>query len=640
MKHFKIITLLLFLIPAHAYSQYKKSKDPQPLPGFQPEYLPLGLDLHSPGNDPFNDRPWDLVFFDDFTNAGNKPKQSDWVISDNQSGVDWTPSIGKTDANNVWIGNGALVLRANYVNGEYKAAALCTRTWQTDPVAAPTWRDWETGRFEARIKFQNAIWSHGTFWTWGTEHLPSEIDIVEYLPYQGRKKMPTHFHNYIKCENDNGNGTIDADNISNRGTKLSDDWHIYTCIWDKYFLYIYFDHQFVYKLPKLFRQDVSYQWEPMNAFVTNAGSVNNLYRLTDVFPKIGKKQYIILSLDIDAKKNDKGKYDNFNNWWKGQFYKQSAGLPTHMFVDWVKVYQRSRCDEDETVTNSALFPYTDLKGRHLTLGTGESSRNWTNIVKRWAAPAEYVGASITLQPNFICEPGWVDATPCTPNDELFDESNYQTWIQNPNNYIYDNAYRPSSALFIAETCPSNEQMSEITVEEPGSDPDISAWDTTVVADTFDCSDIDTVWVDSMITASLLAGDTLFADSILSYLVDTLGCPYWGDGGGGQGKPGRSGYEHNTVAQYQKTEGRSVTIASGRISIYPNPNSGSFTILMPQAGNYEVRVTNIVGAEVYHSGYKDAAKMTVQLDENLPPGNYILQVQGQGTRHIEKITLEK
>lgn len=80
--------------------------------------------------------------------------------------------------------------------------------------------------------------------------------------------------------------------------------------------------------------------------------------------------------------------------------------------------------------------------------------------------------------------------------------------------------------------------------------------------------------------------------------------------------------------------------SGNASIYPNPTSSSFTILMLQTGNYEVRVTNIVGTEVYHSGYKDAAKMTVQLDENLPPGNYILQIQGKGTRHIEKITLTK
>ncbi|MES2139698.1 MAG: Ig-like domain-containing protein [Bacteroidota bacterium] len=75
-----------------------------------------------------------------------------------------------------------------------------------------------------------------------------------------------------------------------------------------------------------------------------------------------------------------------------------------------------------------------------------------------------------------------------------------------------------------------------------------------------------------------------------------------------------------------------SIKTFQMKVYPNPNTGLFTIElnMPFINEEKVKlkIVNIVGQEVYHKGLaaKDEnIKEVVELDKSLPPGIYILQV---------------
>jgi hypothetical protein len=75
-------------------------------------------------------------------------------------------------------------------------------------------------------------------------------------------------------------------------------------------------------------------------------------------------------------------------------------------------------------------------------------------------------------------------------------------------------------------------------------------------------------------------------------------------------------------------------------VYPNPTTGSFTVQMPQSGNYTIRVMNLVGSTVYEGEMKGEQKKSIQLDQNLPPGNYTIHIHGDGLRHVEKLVITK
>src|SRR5690606_17820294 len=77
-----------------------------------------------------------------------------------------------------------------------------------------------------------------------------------------------------------------------------------------------------------------------------------------------------------------------------------------------------------------------------------------------------------------------------------------------------------------------------------------------------------------------------------------------------------------------------------ITIYPNPTTGSFNIEMPQKGNYHIQVMNMLGLVVYEGDMKDQQKTSIQLDNNLPPGNYTIHISGDALRHVNRITLMK
>lgn len=96
----------------------------------------------------------------------------------------------------------------------------------------------------------------------------------------------------------------------------------------------------------------------------------------------------------------------------------------------------------------------------------------------------------------------------------------------------------------------------------------------------------------------------------------------GESGGGSGGKNSTGVDNYTNAQFH---------------LYPNPNNGVFDIGAPMAGNYTVRVVNMLGANVYESTF-DGQKKRIELDVNLPSGTYTVHVSGGSLMFTNKISL--
>lgn len=620
------LVILLFFLPNLSYGQ-------------NGHYMPGGIDLHDPGLNPWSDRSlWTCVFQDEFNYSGI-PDPDKWEVRTDGKDIAGAGAASVYRANNVTVGNGVCKIlmkeESATENGEhFDFTSGEIRTLFSDNDFNNGSFSFTEGMFEARIKMSSAFWAHHNFWLLGGNTKTDgeyEIDIAECRGsvhsdfVNARKQVPHRIHRYInKCIPDLDPRSIEKGKDVSVNFRVDKDFHTYTCIWDMHYIHFYVDHKLTLRYER-FQYAGSNDDNLASHFDLGANNYMTLpgyYWKHDHFPYLNSRLNLILHIFMDKRDADNV---------KRKIHKHNSGLPASMEIDWVRVYMRTDCKQNEEITNSVLLPYegTDRyiyrdantlqnrrnahnhRPRHLTLGTQNGFTSWQNIAAPWET-GRYQAETITLLPNYISYPEWVDATPCNSND-------------NSNTKL-------SSTLFIATSCP------EVNNAEPGSENEyievvIPEYDTTEV-DTFDCSDIDTAWVDSTINASLLAGDTLFADSIISYIVDTLGCTYWGDTtGGGQSRPGRG--VNNRI---YRTVGDPVSEIAGAIKVYPNPNNGTFTIELPKKGNYDIRVTNIVGATVYSSGMDGERRKEIVFDKNISPGNYTIYIQGEGLRHIEKITL--
>ena len=92
--------------------------------------------------------------------------------------------------------------------------------------------------------------------------------------------------------------------------------------------------------------------------------------------------------------------------------------------------------------------------------------------------------------------------------------------------------------------------------------------------------------------------------------------------------------------YGYSEIKQVTLASENIiSIYPNPNNGSFTISATAAGNYEVSISNILGQVVYSTSITSESLVEKNIQTSLAKGTYIAQISSSDKKVITKLIVE-
>ncbi len=92
--------------------------------------------------------------------------------------------------------------------------------------------------------------------------------------------------------------------------------------------------------------------------------------------------------------------------------------------------------------------------------------------------------------------------------------------------------------------------------------------------------------------------------------------------------------------YGYSPSRKVSIGQeGLITVYPNPNPGTFTIAALQGGHYKIAITNMAGQEVYYSEVYSETLLEKNIQTSLAPGTYVLQVLSETTMSVHKLVVE-
>lgn len=161
------------------------------------------------------------------------------------------------------------------------------------------------------------------------------------------------------------------------------------------------------------------------------------------------------------------------------------------------------------------------------------------------------------------------------------------------------------------------------------------YDSTYTPDTEDSLDIylDSIYADSLKNVILTSGDSTLIGWYYS-MFDTTDTNNYRISGSNI----NSMYEAMQKSQQLKKKSSISNLSN--ITIHPNPTTGQLNITMPAPGDYDVKITNMLGVVVYQGKLKDEQHKQIQLENNLPSGNYTVQITGKEVNHIEKITLTR
>jgi hypothetical protein len=74
-----------------------------------------------------------------------------------------------------------------------------------------------------------------------------------------------------------------------------------------------------------------------------------------------------------------------------------------------------------------------------------------------------------------------------------------------------------------------------------------------------------------------------------------------------------------------------------ISLYPNPNTGNFTIDLQSNTYQSLRITDITGKQVYQQSINPASQQQINL--KLPDGVYFIRLTGKGEAVVQKFIVQ-
>ncbi len=193
-------------------------------------------------NPPADQRPWALVWSDEFDGAnGSSPAASKWTFDIGGGG--WGNNELETYTNrtqNAFLKDGALVLQAlketytgpDNIPREYTSARL-----KTQGISA-----WTYGRVEARIKMTAGQGLWPAFWMLGSNITQvgwptcGEIDIMENI---GRE--PSIVHGTIHGPSYSGGAGIGSSYTLPGGQRFADDFHVFAVEWETNVIRSYVD---------------------------------------------------------------------------------------------------------------------------------------------------------------------------------------------------------------------------------------------------------------------------------------------------------------------------------------------------------------------------------------------------------------
>jgi len=202
-----------------------------------------------------------------------------------------------------------------------------------------TIRTFSYGKFEARIKIPKGKGFWPAFWMFGGDPVYNEIDVFEFVNendnegnYDSSKLSKVH-HMTIHYDFD-GDGNKSQCATKYTGVDFSQDFHVFSLIWDENKIEWYVDGI-------LKRTDYKYYTtllQPTGCTI----NANMIYILNKIYTK--DPMYIILNLAIQSGSNSPN---------------SSTPFPSQMEVDWVKYYQRNPC-QDVNIADASQYPL-DIK---------------------------------------------------------------------------------------------------------------------------------------------------------------------------------------------------------------------------------------------------------------------------------------
>jgi beta-glucanase (GH16 family) len=273
---------------------------------------------------------WDLIWADEFN--GPNIDNTKWSISNGASNVNQELEYYSNSANNVFIQNGCLVLRAIKEN-------VGGRNYTSGKMTSAGKGDWLYGRFEVRAKLNNgqgmwpAIWMMPTDNAYGGWPASGEIDIMELLGNQPNKIYST-LHWATNGANTQSQGTY----TFKTGT-FADTFHVFAFEWEA-------GKQRMYVDDSLF------------------------YTGTHGAP-FDKRFYFILNVAVGGS-------------WPGN-PDASTVFPNDMVVDYARVYQKSTSTREpaaRTSLESEIVPFVLQNGQVLMKNGGQGEVTLLDLTGR------------------------------------------------------------------------------------------------------------------------------------------------------------------------------------------------------------------------------------------------------------------
>ena len=369
-----------------------------------------------------DESPWQLVFQDHFNGT---TLQAPWLKHICYAGADhddWgearciSPYNQILKDENVVVSDGTVKLKMKKEPSSWRCATCSMETRHTDysgaAITLPYTRFFNTGKFEARIKFPSFKYAHSCFWIWHGSCV-NEIDIAEGYGYSVNSLWPfTGGWPYVDCDlhawkprtvcpnpYDVGTTTMPLsypdqswwDVLWGNNMDIS-DFHTYTCEWEPNVIRNYIDGNlanevFRYYTVKSYRK----WWNPFRDYYYTVGSGCNpesgeLYYTSDGFPWDTASES---QLRITTGLNEPS-------------VTHDDGFLGEVEVDYVKVWQQKL---DRGWTSLCDPAITSVTGPQVVCSTATYRADPPSPTGYWAVPSSLLTvvssdhASITVQRN-------------------------------------------------------------------------------------------------------------------------------------------------------------------------------------------------------------------------------------------------
>lgn len=385
-----------------------------------------------------NYNPWTLVFEDNFD--GNSLDLTKWSYGPRIRYCNNEQQY-YTSGDNIEISNGTLKLIAKEETVYAKAddnygpydilecngnpADQNLRYFYYTSANIETIQKFTYGKFEARVKIPKGKGFWPAFWVYGQNPIYNEIDIFEFWNeytlgiYDPLKLSKVHHMNITYDYDGDGNPSSCPTKNSMLFGDFSQDFHIFSAVWDKYKIDWYVDDN-------LIRSD--YRYITIDGQITNCTiEAWHEYILNKIYPK--DPMQIILNFAIQSGEDSPNENTNF---------------PSQMEVDWVRYYQKLPC-QNIYITDASQYPLEDqlynvIVGNSINFDCDYSVSS-NQFLLALANTSIHIGPGFTanygstflarIDPT-ICSPSLKSTTDNDTHNTFFSENNNDNQIANKN----------------------------------------------------------------------------------------------------------------------------------------------------------------------------------------------------------------